>query len=410
MHYRIEKRKYIYRYRDESRKYKRVPMNSYAQPKNEKEAETLLKQLAAKYDARFNQVKQQEAWHEKYYNFKSLVIEFEKFRSSAAPNSWKSKRHWFTNYVLDYFLNLKSMPNLNEWKFEFKKFKYWLEHEATKKRIGEGDKLAYASMNHIINELNCFLALMAENGKCDIQPKLRLFPESKLDNEKTSEDIVPHSEFQLIHNAILQMNALCADLYEVLYHTGMRFNEALGLSINDLKKGMPPHPQLIRLLNEADLSPIHGYILLSQQPKYQKPNPKTGKYEYKALKGKPRISDKHTRYIPIINKNCFNTLVKLYKTCKQSNSEHFFLGKITNSIFSRLLTSAYVKCKINYKSPHHLRHTKATEIYRQSMSQALAKLILGHSSKTTDRYLHLVDEMIKRSKNNENSEDLEFVS
>ena len=40
-------------------------MNSYAQPKNEKEAEALLKQLAATFNARFNQVKQQEAWHEK---------------------------------------------------------------------------------------------------------------------------------------------------------------------------------------------------------------------------------------------------------------------------------------------------------------------------------------------------------
>lgn len=152
MHWRIENNKYIYRYRNAEGKNRRVPIDSYAQPRTEKEANSTLKILESKYDEGKIREKEQRAWHEKYYNFIDLVNIFDNARSKEAPNSWESKKHWF-GYVLDYFLNIKQIPNLNEWKFHFEDFK---EHLITVRPIRFKSKksLSYASKNHIINELN----------------------------------------------------------------------------------------------------------------------------------------------------------------------------------------------------------------------------------------------------------------
>ena len=216
-------------------KNRRVPIAEYKQPLNDKQANDLLGVLESKYDERVARVKEQKAWHEKYYNFKSLVSTFEKARKEQAPNSWESKRHWF-NYVLDYFLNVKHCPNLNEWKFHFEDFREHLK-EVKPERFRNKKELSYASKNHIINELNTFLKIMATKRKCEPQPRMDLFKESLVDNFKDADSIIDKKEFANVHDKLSDISEIHADFYLLLRETGMRLNELRGISLNDIRAG-----------------------------------------------------------------------------------------------------------------------------------------------------------------------------
>ena len=405
MHWRVENKKYVYRYRDEQGKNLRVPIRSYPQPKNDTEANRLLKTLEAKYDERKARLLEQNSWHEKYYNFKDLVEIFDSERQKAAPNSWKSKKHWF-NYVLDYFLNIKQAPNLNEWKFHFEGFKDHLS-QVKPHRFKSKNKLSYASRNHIINELNAFLSIMAKKYKCDPQPKLDTFSAHLVDNFKDSESIVEEKEFLSIYKELKLINLDHADFYYILKITGMRLNELRGISLNDVRSGLPPEKSMVNLFNQGGIKSkdMKGYIVLKQQPLERSNN---GNVKFKALKSKPKISNKYNRYIPILDKTGWEIIKKYVKNIKKvyQNEEFgkdlsnycFWLDSTNKNNFSTSLKKAYKKTKYKYKSPHCLRHTKATELASLDFTEQLAKMILGHTSKTTQRYIHLRDMMEKSRK------------
>ena len=415
MHWRIENNKYVYRYRTAEGKNRRVPIDSYAQPRNEKEANSTLNILESKYDEGKIREKEQRAWHEKYYNFIDLVSIFDSIRSKEAPNSWESKKHWF-GYVLHYFLNIKQIPNLNEWKYHFEDFK---EHLLTVSPVRFKSKkvLSYASKNHVINELNCFMKIMAKRHKCDQQPKLETFSAKLVDNFKDAESIVDDTEFITVYNSFNLIDKDHAAFYYLLKETGMRFNELRGISLNDVRSGLPPEDAMVRLFNSGGIKSkdIKGYIVLRHQPVIRKPR---GSVEYKALKSKPKISNKFNRYIPIINKKAWDVIKEQVKKTrplyekeeygKSLDNYCFWFDSVTKNTFSSRLKKAYTDTAYKYKSAHCLRHTRATELARLDFTEQLAKMILGHTSKTTQRYIHLNDMMEKSEKVGEFSfEDFE---
>ena len=410
MYWRKESNKYIYRYRDEAGKHRRVPIKEYVQPEDDKAADRLKGILEARFDEKKTRIKEQKAWHEKYYNFKALVAVFDEERKKQAPNSWKSKRSWF-NYVLNYYLNIKQVPNLNEWKFHFEDFRDWLitaksENFRTKK------SLSYASKNHIINELNCFLKIMAKKHKCDPQPKMESFDSNLVDNFRDAESIVTDDEATKIFNELKKLNKDFAGFYYILKETGMRLNEVRGLSLGDVRSGPPPEKAMVKLFAAGGITKIKGYIVLKHQPVERLDS---GEMKYKPLKSKPKIANKYNRYIPIIDKRAWDILKNKIQNLKDPYKNRVYGEKLTNycfwfdsvnkNKFSSVLRKAYANTGIDYKSPHCLRHSKSTYLASLDFTEQLSKMILGHTSKTTQRYIHLKDMMEKTEKVGEFSFD-----
>lgn len=395
--------------------YKTIPLKDLKKIyKTKPEAEADISIYEAKYDSRLAQRQQREAWHDEYYNFKDLIEIYTKNRVKSAPNSWESKINWFKNYVMYFFYSEKHATNLEEWKFHFKAFKDYLSET---KGSRNGKTLTVASRNHCINELNYFLNLMFEEGKCDAQPKLRLF--SGVDNHKTAKDLVSEKEFQaVLHQLQLQELAegnstYYSDCYQLLRVGGFRINELLGIGLNNVRQGKPPREELNQLLKKHNIGEIYSYMFFWEQPKGT--TRKDNNILWKPLKSKKgKIED--ARYIPITDKKAHNILAKYYKKAKEEKDKllhgediknyAFFFDHVTASGLRYRVKKAYSQTQYKYKSLHTARHSLATHLTKLSgnLSDELAGLILGHSkgSKTTQRYNLLYKEIVETELNESN--------
>lgn len=405
MNYRIENGKYVYRYWHEG-KYKRVPRNSYTQPKDEEEAKKLKEKLQLKYEGVSQRRLELMKWRS-IGEFKSLFKKFDQQRKEDAPNAWESRKVFF-DYGMYYFVSKRKILNISDWRYEFLDFKRYLEHECFS--IRKDKLLSYSSKNHVINEVNCFLRFLAQMGKAEVMPKIPLFPEHKLDNIRGVESLVSEVEFHTIFNFLKDRNQASADFYKLLRHTGMRLNELRGVTLNDVKKGDPPHESLKQLFKASFPQPILGYIILSKQPVGREGL----KMKFKPLKSKKKINEKNTRYVPILDKDVFNILVRYIKAQKElmlarkygdNPGDYCLFFDLDKNKVSNDLRAVYKKCDYEFKSLHCLRHTRATELSRADFSQQLPKLILGHTSKTTDRYVHLNEEIYRETVNSKTSFD-----
>jgi integrase len=378
-------------------------------PQSRAEAEELRPILEARFEAKKRIKQRTKEWHKKFYDFKNLVNVYEDHAKESAPNSWNSKIRWFEYYVLKFFLMTKMCSNLDEWQLYFEEFKKWLRKDDISAR---GTSISIASANHCINELNVFLSLMAKSRQCQPVPNLEPFPAHMVDNEKTADDLVEEGEFKEVVKNLKGIDPVAMDLYIILRETGMRLNEALGITLADVKKGDPPNKKLTKLLKENKISPIYAYIILMKQPKIAS-RAKGGEISWKPLKTKYKIDLKEARYIPIASKQAFQSIKRrvgevkerFYRAefGKEPGNYPLFYDYINKNTFSLRLKKAYERTNYRYKSPHCLRHTRATEIVSDTFSEMLAKLILGHSSKVFQRYIHFKSQLIEEAINQETS-------
>jgi integrase len=399
-------------------KYQTIPLEKIPVYKTKEEAEKNMPIFEAKYDQRLAERQKRESWHDKYYQFEELIRLYESNRKITAKNSWDSKIFWFKDYVLEFFLNNKHAANLEEWKFYFKEFKSWLRDAKTKR---SQKPLSFASKNHCINELNCFLSLMWDEGQCDPQPKLSLFSEKEVNNHKTAKDLISDSEFNAIYNQLKVFEELNgtdshhSDAYYILRHTGMRINELRGIGLNDVRPGRPPRKEIDDLLKSNNFGEVYSYIFLQHQPANIERS--SGIHiEWKPLKGKSDTM-KDARYIPITDALTHNILRKYYLAAKvdketkrfgeENRNYAFFFDYVSSQGMRYRIEKAYkaIGKEDDYKSTHYSRHTNTTDIVSKSkgMSDELAKLILGHSkgSKATERYNLLYKEIIEKEANKE---------
>src|SRR5690606_16156551 len=124
-----------------------------------------------------------------------------------------------------------------------------------------------------------------------------------------------------------------------------------------------------------------------------------GMIERKPLKGKPKISEKYNRVVPILSKELFNSLVTLYKIQQEKFSRQVYGSDPKNYVLFEDLTHteavlalrvAYGKSKYTPKSYHCCRHTRCTELVGQTRDFVLAKSWLGHArQETTLKYTHV---------------------
>ena len=401
-----------------------VPSSKTNHIKTKEKAEEWKLKWEAKWDARLRERQKREFWHDKYYNFENLYEIYLKAREKRSPNSYKDQANWFRNYVLVFFLEQKSCSNLEEWKQHFIEFKNWLSETQS---IRSKKALSLASQNHCIIEANVFLEIMAENKKCDPQPKLKTYSDREINNTKNEDSVISDEEFKKISDFLKRRDKERKTsnyyFYYLMFHTGMRISELLGLNLQDIKSDPPKDEALKNLLKNSNikLKSIHGSIIICKQ--LSKRDPKTNRPIFKPLKWKKDMSYENSKYIPIFDKKAWNIIVDLvenalndYEDKKYGSnaSDYLLFEKITKNSFSAELRLAYETelPNVKRKTSHDSRHTLSTNIAKRSgFSLALPKMLLGHSEKTAKRYNHLVESVTKKlHHNNKDFENLKKVS
>lgn len=214
-----------------------------------------------------------------------------------------------------------------------------------------------------------------------------------------------------------ESNALAATFFETAYWTAMRFNEIYGLSMDDIFIGELDDQVLKPALKDHGIE-YYGYILLESQPTNKIRNRlKDGSIKRKPLKGKPKIDSKYNRLVPIISKDLFNNLVRLYKIQEEkfkrkvygSNPKDYVLFEdLTHSETVVALRETYAKTKYKPKSYHCCRHTRCTELVGKTRDFVLARYWLGHArQETTLKYTHIYQQSANTAR--KKKQKIEFV-
>ncbi len=362
-------------------------------------AEEWAKSKEAEIDTAKSRIKRRLEWKTQYYDFAKLSDDYIEYCKKSQPNSWRNSKFDLENYVIPFFLGVKKSNNVNNWSLFFEEFKKWLEEEAytiKKKRV----LISYSTKNHCIKTLNTFLDYLKKFNLIDPGNlyKVSSFP-AHLMGARNASHLISEEEFKVVHNIQKESNSLAAIFFETAYWTGMRFNEIFGLSMDDLFMGELEDGVLTKGMKDHNIN-YFGYIILESQPKNKiRDRLKDGTILRKPLKGKPKIDPKHNRLVPIISKDLFNNLVRLYKIQKEkldrkvygSDPKNYVLFEdLTHSETIVSLRESYLKTKFSQKSYHCCRHTRCTELVGKTRDFVLARYWLGHArQETTLRYTHI---------------------
>lgn len=372
------------------------------------EAADICKILEAESDSLKNRIAKRVKWEDQYYNFNELIGFYEKHQKKKAPNSYKNNLHYLKYYVLPYFLSIRKCNNLAIWFDFYPDFRDWLEEEARLIKRPE-KKISYASKNHAIKSLNTFMQILHHRGIVDRFFLCESFHDSKL-NTKSIDDIIKESEMEQVYAALQSDgNKLEALFYRLLFFTGVRFNEALGIHPGNLYDGEIEDRMLAKHLKQEEIE-YFGYIVFDSQPAHETRGLRdaNGEIHRKPLKGKHRIDDRSARTIVITDKLLWNELVELHNETLQQHEKGFFgsdidqyplFEGIDKTSSAKKLQAAYAKCGLRYRSWHCCRHTRATMLIGQTSNSLLARLWLGHSSeKVLNRYVHIYESVVRSAK------------
>lgn len=369
------------------------------------EADAFCRQKESEIEATKIRIIRRLKWKSRYHNFENLMEVFKNERLKESPNNWKNDIYYMEHYVLNFFINQSTFSNMNDWYIHFEDFKSWLDKVRTAKGNSE---LAYSTKNQCIKALNAFLKIMHRKNKIDRVTRCTQFARH-LENSKSVEEVIQESDTVKIYNELKSINALAADLFFVLVHTGLRINEGLGLCLDNLVQGNVEnkafHEQLIR--HGVDYV---GYISLESQPvNATNIRDEYGFVQRKALKGRRRIDPKNNRIIPLINKEVFNKLAKLYfgqrelyqqKKFGENPKDYLLFDGLNKQKFGNYLGQACRNLKIRHYTPHSCRHTFATQFTGLTFGNVfLCQMVLGHRDLNTSRkYIHIWEQIHKNSK------------
>ena len=365
-------------------------------PENEAQAEALRRQLEAQYEAEKAEERLSENWHEKYYNYSELYDIFAAYRMRKAKHSYRDKLSYFRNYVLKYFLEIESgLENLNQWRSKQESFFEWL---ITRPKMRGQGFLAKQTVNHILTEYNVFMDYMRRKGYIKERCEIELLPKSEL-AERGPEWVIQDQEQLDIVQRLKAIDEISADVFLILLRTGMRINELLSVEISSIKKGEIPHTQLAGMIKQAfGGKKVLCYVLLDKQLD------KEG--EVKPLKSRSTASLKYARYVPILDKEVYNVLVKHIKRAKERRDDYLFFNVYPYPKLNSDLKKAYGKTDYKpIKTSHACRHTYATYLGGKDLTGTLQKLILGHDAKTAARYNHVHETLMAQLANEDNNVD-----
>lgn len=381
--------------------------------------------LKAEYNSAKERYLRKLEWQKKYYNFAGLLDEYTKRQKRKAPHGFKNNVHYLKYYVLPYFLDIVQNNNINGWHLEYRKFRNWLEDEA--KLIRDPSKnISYSSKNHAVKALNTFMRHLHQEGIINQFHACEAFDESKL-NTRTIDDVISEEESIKIYNDLIHNNYQNeAEFFLLLYWTGMRFNEGVGLSLADIYKGEITRESFKNLLrrnlifykdqNSLPNEYLHryfGFITLSSQLDNTTNGTiirnSNGEVKRKPLKMKKSINERNTRIIPIVHEELWSILSRRAKQAYQNwknkteittdKSNYLLFEGINHSSSSKRLKEIFSKLKIPYKSWHCCRHSRGTYLHGKTGDKELGMKWLGHSSeKVYDKYVHTYEGLMREIK------------
>ena len=367
------------------------------------EADQIMAILSKELNTLSEQKKERSGLSKEDYNYKGLMEMYLVDRKKLAPNSYKNNIHYMKYYVLHFFLKIQGCKNLEEWYIYYEDFKEWLEDKAT--LITKPDTpLAYASKNHAIRALNTFMRLMYRKRYVLSLHLCQQFPEHLL-KEKSINDVVSKEHMEKIYQGFIHKNQKeIGVFYRLIYETGMRYNEARGVSLDSLHVGAIPYKSMHTKLKMHDIE-YYGYIVLKSQPKRNKSyiRDQDGHVPRKPLKTRKKMDNKSGRVIPIKDKILWNDLAEIFnKRAKEHKkriygvdlNDYLLFDKINSGTLTRLRRLC-ARLGIPYKSWHNLRHTRATELIGDTSDNLLAQMWLGHrKQEVLDKYVHVYEAIV----------------
>ena len=152
----------------------------------EAEARECLKLLSAQYESEKVRIERRLSWQQEFYNFTSLLEQYEKSQRKRAPNSFQNNVFYMKHYVLPFFLTQKKLNNIELWPDYFEDFRDWLEKSAKLMR-GKG-LISFSSKNHAIKALNTFLSHLYDKKLIQRMSKCEAFGEHLI-NKRDIDDV-----------------------------------------------------------------------------------------------------------------------------------------------------------------------------------------------------------------------------
>lgn len=365
---------------------------------SQEDAEACMKMFEQLHEKEILQIKRRLEWENKYYNFPALVEKFTEWQKENAPNSWENNVSYLRLYVLPFFLTEKKLNSAELFDDHFEEYKNWL---LTEKKIRGGRPMSYSGRNHAIKALNLFLKHLFEKNIILKFKPCRPFPEH-LQNTRTIDDVFTDDEIKKLEVALRELGRNEeADFLLLLYYTGLRFNEAAGLSAADICEGTIDHEPLAKRLEQAEVA-YTGYLVVDSQYVGKSEN---GRVLRKPLKGRKKIEDKHARFVPVTDKKLWNLLCDRLSALEKDfgtrghSMKDYLLFNIDDATSSNWFKRAQETIKIRYRPWHCLRHTRATLLAGSLSDEGLIRLWLGHRSvRVFERYNHLYESMIRAAK------------
>ncbi len=369
-----------------------------------KEAESIRELLEKERHSRVNEKKLRLSWDSLSTDFSQLVADYQAYHRKTAPNSYATTMHYLRHYVCYYFLQIQKCEELDQWALHYDGFREWLEDQATVIK-NASKKLSYNSKNHCIHALNTFMRFLHRKRTVMHFIACSRFPDYQL-KQKSVDDIISMEEMERIY-AHLKAKGLHKEavFWRLLFFTGMRFNEARGVSLENIYEGEIEDKVFAKRLKDNQISHV-GYLVLESQPvkKTLSIRGVNGEVLRKPLKGRKKIDEKSARTIPIVDSLLWRELAALYNTEIGKFQSRLWGESISNYLLFEgvnrgVLEKVYRELHIPYHSPHCCRHTRATLLIGETGDPILTRMWLGHTSqRVLDRYVHVYQSCVRKAK------------
>jgi len=224
-------------------------------------------------------------------------------------------------------------------------------------------------MEEIRRPMGMFKSMMEHARKNDNTVKSMF----KVSEENESFNIISESEYEILSEAMPSRRDKL--LFKVLYYSGVRISEALGLTIEMIP--VPDNTKKVGSFNiyEVDENDLDRQLKTGSRIIYM-PMSVLKELDNFIMEERIRINTEHS-YIFVSN-------------------QKRFLGKpLTRSNVEQLFERISKKTGINI-NPHDLRHTCCTNLIQGGMDIAVAQIIMGHAHiSTTQKYTHLSNSFVE---------------
>jgi integrase len=387
----------------------------------DKAAEGFCRRREAEHEAARFRILRRIQLQQKFHNFDKLMGEFEANLKTYAPNSFSSTVTHFSLYVVPFFLGKKQSNNIYNWPLHYFEYRKWIVDEC--KTVRGNRELSWASRNHAITALNNFVRFyMQKHPDAEEIRTCSQFPDHFC-RRRGVEAVLEREEEIKVRLALREVDTKSLDFFDLLMATGLRINEAFGISMDSLGSGEAKQQNFKMAFHQAGLR-YHGYLYVDSQlrNKSGSSREKCGRVLRKPLKWCKEISISTARLIPIEDKDVFNMLVARYKEQRQllekrrfgaDAKDYLLFDGLTKTIFSKNLKKAFKLAGLDYRSPHCCRHTFATRLSERTGSNAeVHRLVIGHKTeKERQRYVHLAQQMAREARSAmQLVDDIEFVA